>query len=88
MKNIVFILSGFILLTVTSCNKEKICPNSIDNEYENQTSRSIDDSDYNNKSNSPNNSGYGGLLDSKLDSLFNITDPNRDEDDERRAKRK
>lgn len=79
-----FVLSGVLLLTIGSCQKEEVKPNQFDETY--QRSIIIDDCG-NNKSNgntTDNTLGKG----SKLDSLVNITDPNGDEDDERRAKKK
>lgn len=78
MKRYIFILTGLVLLTVTSCNKEEIRPNSDNDNAKDQRS------DYNEKSNSSNFL----TADYKLDSLINITDPNRDEDDERKRKTK
>jgi len=78
MKRYIFILTGLALLTVTSCNKEEIRPNSDNDNAKDQRS------DYNEKSNSSDFL----TADIKLDTLINITDPNRDEDDERKRKTK
>ena len=88
MKKLIFILSGIFLLTITSCEKEEIRPNTGDNQLENELFINLGDKRDRpdiSKSNSPN---IGDKDDAVSDSTFTITDPNRDEDDDRKIKRK
>jgi hypothetical protein len=86
MKKIIFVFFGLILFTTTSCNKEEIRPNAYNNGSDDRTSK--DFNDQGDQSNCGNK--YGGIMTSIIisDSTFVITDPNRDEDDERKVKRK
>ncbi len=80
MKNLIFAITGLLLFSVGSCQKEEFKPNNQQDDIE----RNIIIDDFGgNKSN-----GNGDQFSSVRDSLRNITDPNRDEDEERRAKRK
>ncbi|PWH85449.1 hypothetical protein [Brumimicrobium oceani] len=82
MKKLSFILSGIVLLTIGSCQKEEIKPKQYDDSY--QRNVIIEDCG-NNKSNGNDVILGKGII---ADTLINITDPNGDEDDERRVKKK
>jgi len=82
MKKIIFALSGLLVLSFGSCQKEEIKP--CQNHEEIERNIIIDDFGCNKSS---GNYGLTGA-DAESDTLGNITDPNRDEDDERRVKRK
>lgn len=81
MKKTIFALSGLLLLTVASCQKEEIEPNQQD-DFERNI---ITDDSGDEKSNN-----FRGFFigDKVSDSTYTITDPNRDEDEERKIKRK
>jgi hypothetical protein len=82
MKKIIFAISGLLLLSFGSCQKEEIKPNHNHEEAE----RNIINDDFGCNKSSGNYDLTG--TDIASDTLGNITDPNRDEDDERRVKRK
>ena len=80
MKKILFVLSGIILLSLASCNKEEINPNQdLDFEIRN----------FSNGCSNDEKTGNGGCEESSNDPTDpSITDPNRDEDEEIKVKRK
>lgn len=82
MKKILFVLSALLLLSIGSCQKEEIKPNQNHEEVE----RNIIIDNFGNTKSNGNGGVYG--TDAASDTLGNITDPNGDEDDERRVKRK
>lgn len=93
MKKLIFIFSSLLLLTISSCKKEEIRPNTTDGQIENQMDTRINQrmdnkrdqpDSFNDSMFSKNKTWYGEVN----DSIYTITDPNRDEDDERKNKRK
>nr|WP_299207208.1 hypothetical protein [uncultured Brumimicrobium sp.] len=87
MKKYIYIFIGFTLFTISSCKKEEIRPNMNNNQLSEDfqlTKGFGDDNDYTNKSNTRGSFGDGV----RSDSTFTITDPNRDEDDDRKIKKK
>lgn len=82
MKKLIFVLSGILLLSLGSCNKDEIKPNQHQ-DFEIRDFNSNNSGDQ--KCNSGNN--FGGP-DNFSDTTEVITDPNRDEDEERKVKRK
>lgn len=84
MKKITIALSGFLLLSLGSCEKEEIKPNQHQNDVE--RSIIIDNSGDEKANNNNNKSSFSDKKTS--DTIIRITDPNRDEDDERKIKRK
>jgi hypothetical protein len=97
MKKLTIALSVLFLFSITSCNKEDIKPNL--NQYE---CNQIDDDRINTEQDNleinilseesiddkPSNKNLKGSIIMISDSLNVITDPNRDEDEERKVKRK
>jgi len=87
MKKIILIIFGISFILVTSCNKKAIRPNLENSEFGNHDFSGGSIYDKNNSSNNPFSSSTT-VATRSLDSLFKITDPNRDEDEERRGKNK
>lgn len=82
MKKIIFVLSGLLLLSFSSCQKADIEP-CQDRE---EIIRNIIIDDFGNGE--KGDKGNVLRIELESDTLIGITDPNRDEDDERRVKRK
>ncbi|HLV43061.1 MAG TPA: hypothetical protein VKY37_12335 [Brumimicrobium sp.] len=85
MKNFTFIIIGLFLFTIASCKKEDIKPNNTEQEYTDDIQRTNV-----NPRNKPiiNNSIRTATSEKETknpDTTITITDPNRDEDDQRKS---
>lgn len=82
MKKILITFIGLFILTLASCEKEEITPTSQQEEWD----RSMNDNSDNNQKSATNSNGFVDTR-NDLDTTFTITDPNRDEDEDRKGKK-
>lgn len=79
MKKIIIVFSGFLLLALGSCSKVEIRPNQHND---------CEVRDFNSNTSENEKCGRDPMLFNSEPADTTITDPNRDEDEERKVKRK